>query len=175
MSRSSVSCSLPLLAACLAVLPGTAAAATPTTPDKNATGTATIYQPLGLQKDQDLYFGLATVTTAGTLVLDPNTDALTATGGVVPVGGTPHSALFEGIAPTGNVVIVRLPRTATTLTRIGGSETMTVDRWTINGTTRRTIPSKSAYTFKVGGTLHANANQAEGLYVGTFTVDVQYP
>ena len=29
--------------------------------------------------------------------------------------------------------------------------------------------------FNVGGTLYVNSNQVEGLYVGTFTVDVQYP
>ena len=152
-----------------------AATAAPTAPTRNATASTTIYQPLGLQNDGDLNFGLATSTTAGTLVLDPNTDAVSATGGAVPVGGSPHAALFEGIAPTGNVVIVRLPRSASTLTRIGGTETMTVDTWTINGTTRRTVPSRTTYTFKVGGTLHVNANQAEGTYLGTFTVDVQYP
>lgn len=145
------------------------------TPARNATATTNIYQPLGLLNKDDLNFGMATVTTGGTIVLDPNTDTVSVTGGVVSVGGSPHSALFEGIAPSGNVVIVRLPRTATTLTRAGGTETMTVDTWTIDGTTRRTIPSRTAYTFKVGGTLHVNPNQVEGFYTGTFTVDVQYP
>ena len=152
-----------------------AASAEPVTPDKQAAAAATIAQPLTLQKDYDLDFGLATVTTAGTIVLDPNSDALTTTGGVVAVGGSPHAANFKGIAPTGNVVIIRLPKDATTLTRVGGTDTMTVDRWTLDGTTRRNVLSKIAFDFRVGGTLHVNANQADGIYVGTFTVDVQYP
>ena len=152
-----------------------AAPTPPTTPDRNASATANIYQPLALLNKDDLNFGMATVTTGGTIVLDPNNDAVTATGGVVPVGGSPHAALFEGIVPNGNVVIIRLPRTATTLTLYGGTETMTVDTWTLDGTSRRNVASKQAYTFKVGGTLHVNPNQAEGFYTGTFTVDVQYP
>ena len=165
------------IGAALLQAPGRALAAPSASaaPTRNATATTNIYQPLGLLNKDDLNFGMATVTTGGTVVLDPNTDTVSVTGGVVSVGGSPHSALFEGIAPTGNVVIVRLPRSATTLTRSGGTETMTVDTWTIDGTTRRTIPSRTAYTFKVGGTLHVNPNQAEGFYTGTFTVDVQYP
>ena len=173
MSRWSISRLMLLPAASVAL--ASRATAAPTPPDRAATAAATIYAALGLQNDKGLDFGMATVTAAGTIVLDPNTDALTATGGVVPVGGTPHAALFEGIAPTGKIVIVRLPKTATTLTRIGGTETMTVDKWTIDGTNRRTVQSKTAFTFRVGGTLHVNANQAEGWYIGTFTVDVQYP
>ena len=152
-----------------------AASPEPVAPDRQATAAAIIAQPLTLQKDYDLDFGLATVTTAGTMVLDPNSDALTTTGGVVAVGGSPHAANFKGIAPTGNIVIIRLPKTATTLTRVGGTETMTVDRWTLDGTTRRNVLSKIAFDFRVGGTLHVNPNQAEGIYVGTFAVDVQYP
>jgi hypothetical protein len=152
-----------------------AAAPEPVAPDRQAIAAATIANPVTLQKDYDLDFGLATVTTAGTMILDPNSDALTTTGGVLAVGGSPHAANFKGIAPTGNVVIIRLPKDATTLTRVGGTETMTVDRWTLDGTTRRNVLSKTAFDFRVGGTLHVNANQVEGIYVGTFVVDVQYP
>lgn len=152
-----------------------AASPQPVAANKNATAAVNVFNPLLLQKDNDLDFGLATVTTAGTVVVDPNTNAATTTGGVVAVGGSPHAAKFEGIAPTGNVVIIRLPKTASTLTRVGGTETMTVDTWTLDGTTRRNVQSKTAFDFKVGGTLHVQANQVEGLYVGTFTIDVQYP
>lgn len=152
-----------------------AAAAQPVAPARNATGTANIFSALSVQKDYDLDFGMATVTTAGTVVLDPNTDNVTTTGGVTYVGGNAHSAAFEGIAPIANIVIIRLPKVATTLTRVGGTQTMTVDTWTMNGTSRRNISAKTAFSFKVGGTLHVAANQAEGTYVGTFLVDVQYP
>lgn len=176
MSRSPVLRVALVLAGSLAApLSAALAAAQPVAPARNATATATLFSALTLQKDNDLDFGMATVTTAGTIVLDPNSNAVTTTGGVVFVGGSPHAAKFDGIAPIGNIVIIRLPKAATTLTRVGGTQTMTVDTWTMDGTSRRNISAKSAFDFQVGGTLHVGANQAEGTYVGTFQVDAQYP
>lgn len=166
----------PLLPALMGLLLHPAAAnAAPATPDKNATATARLLQPAAVRKLQDLNFAYLGVTTGGTAVVDPNTDGLTTTGGVIRVGGLAYAAMFEGIAPEKNVVIIRLPKTPITVTRIGGTETMTVSNWTLDGSSRRTVPSKEPFTFKVGGTLTVNANQVEGTYVGTFTVDVQYP
>ena len=45
----------------------------------------------------------------------------------------------------------------------------------MDGSTNRNVPAKETLAFKVGGTLFVNANQVEGLYLGTFAVDVQYP
>ena len=170
--------SAPFLALLLALaLPAGAGAAPPQLflPDRNATGTATVTRPITLQKMRDLDFGLVTVTTAGTAVLNPNNDAVTTTGGVLFAGGYPHSAVFDGISPLGNIVIIRLPRSPAIVTRVGGTETMTIDDWTLDGSSRRTVPSRTAFTFKVGATLYVGANQAEGTYTGTFDVEVQYP
>ncbi|WP_395621903.1 DUF4402 domain-containing protein [Sphingomonas daechungensis] len=123
----------------------------------------------------DLNFGHLSVTTAGTAVMNPNTDALTTTGGVVKIGGNPYSALFEGVSPVKGVVIVRIPKNPITLVRVGGTETMTVSNWTVDGSNSRNVNSKEPFDFKVGATLFVNANQVEGVYAGTFTVDVQYP
>lgn len=159
------------------VAPVAALGAPPQTflPDRNATAVANVYKPVAVRKLQDLDFGLVTVDAAGTAVLDPNTEAVSTTGGVLFAGGLPHAALFEGISPGGNIVIIRLPRGPATLTRAGGTETMTVDNWTLDGSSRRTVPSRTAFTFKIGATLYAGAVQAEGTYTGTFEVDVQYP
>ena len=108
-------------------------------------------------------------------MVNPDTDAMTTTGGIIHVGGAPYSALFEAVSPVKNVVLIRIPKTATTVTRVGGTETMTVDTWTLSGNANRNVVAKEPFSFKVGGTLHVNANQVEGLYVGTFTVDIQYP
>ncbi len=162
--------------AALAVLlaPGIALAA-PVTPAKNATATVEITAPATVRKLNDLYFAFLTVTTAGTAVIDPNTDTMTTTGGVIHVGGVPYSALFEAVSPVKNVVLIRIPKSPSTLTRVGGTETMRVDTWTLAGSASRNVVAKEPFQFKVGGTLHVNANQVEGTYVGTFTVDVQYP
>jgi hypothetical protein len=114
------------------------------------------------------------VTSAGTAVINPNTDLMTTTGGVVHYGGTPYSALFEAVSPLKTVVHIRAPKKAITLTRVGGTETMQVDNFTVSGTGSRNVVAKETFSFSVGGTLYVNANQAEGLYAGTFTVELQY-
>jgi hypothetical protein len=165
-----------LFAMILALVPlGAAAEAAPVAASRNATATVYIPSPAQVRKLQDLNFALLSVTTGGTAVIDPNTETMTTTGGVLHAGWTPYAALFEGIAPVKGVVIVRIPKNPITLTRTGGTETMTVDKWTISGDSKRTVAAHEAFDFKVGGTLHVNANQAEGLYVGTFNVDIQYP
>ncbi|HEU4704250.1 MAG TPA: DUF4402 domain-containing protein [Sphingomicrobium sp.] len=115
------------------------------------------------------------MTGAGTAIIDPNSDSMTTTGGVIHAGGLPYAAQFEAVSPIKAVVIIRTPRNPITVTRVGGSETMTVSNWTLSGNSRRTVAAQEAFSFKVGGTLSVNANQAEGLYLGTFTVEIQYP
>ena len=160
----------------LALLPlGAAADAAPVQASSNATATVYIPAPAQVRKLQDLNFALLYVTAAGTAVVNPNTDTMSTTGGVAYAGWTPYAALFQGVAPVKGVVIIRLPKNPITITRIGGTETMTVDTWTLSGNAKRTVAEQEPFDFKVGGTLHVNANQAEGAYVGTFDVDIQYP
>jgi hypothetical protein len=152
-----------------------AANAAPLQPDKQARGTVRITPPAQVRKLQDLNFAWLTVTAAGTAVVDPNTDAMTTTGGITQVGGLAYAALFEAVSPVKAVVIIRIPREPIFVTRVGGSETMRVDSWTMSGNSRRTVAAQEPFDFKVGGTLHVNANQAEGIYLGTFSVEIQYP
>jgi hypothetical protein len=165
-----------LFAMAFALLPlGAAADAAPVQATRNATATVFIAPPAQVRKLQDLNFALLSVTSAGTAVVDPNTDTMTTTGGVLHAGWTPYAALFEGVAPVKGVVIIRIPKTPITVTRVGGTETMTVDTWTISGNAKRTVAAQEPFDFKIGGTLHVDANQAEGVYLGTFDVDIQYP
>ncbi|HET7816114.1 MAG TPA: DUF4402 domain-containing protein [Sphingomicrobium sp.] len=149
--------------------------AAPVAPDRNATATVQIAPPASLRKLEDLNFAYLSVTTAGTAIVDPNTDSMTTTGGVIHAGGVPYAALFEAVSPVKAVVIIRIPRNPITVTRVGGTETMTVSNWTLSGNSKRTVAAQEAFSFKVGGTLTVNSNQVEGLYRGTFTVEVQYP
>lgn len=160
------------LAALFASAPAHAA---PVAPTRNATSTVVITPPAAVRKLEDLNFGMLTVTTAGTAIVDPNTDGMTTTGGVLYVGGLHYAAQFEAVSPIKSVVIIRIPRDPITVTRVGGTQTMTVSNWTMSGAARRTVAAQEAFEFKVGGTLFVNANQVEGLYLGTFAVEVQYP
>jgi hypothetical protein len=166
---------LPILAGLLSLGTAARADAAPVTPDKNATASVSIHFPATIRKLQDLHFAYLSVTAAGTATVDPNTDLMTTTGGVLHISGLPYAALFEGVAPSGGVVIIRIPRDPIVVTRMGGTETMVVSNWTVSGNGRRTVASQQPFNFKVGGTLHVNAGQAEGVYTGTFTVDIQYP
>lgn len=165
-----------LLALLVALVPTAAEAAPPQVfaPNKNATSTARVILPAQITKLFDMDFGFVTVTAAGTAVISSSTDAVTTTGGVLFAGGLPHAAQFEAVSPSKTVVHIRLPNKGATVTRVGGTETMTIDGWNINGATTRNVVAHETFQFKVGGTLHVAANQAEGTYTGTFDVTVDY-
>ncbi|HZU50775.1 MAG TPA: DUF4402 domain-containing protein [Sphingomicrobium sp.] len=162
---------------CLAALaiwasPTLASAAAPLA---QPTAHVVVLLPLTVTKLQDMDFGILSTTGAGTAVLDPNTDALTTTGPVSSLGGSPHCAQFAGSAGSASVVNIKAPTGSITLTRVGGTETMTVSNFTIQGQSKRALAKAASFTFRVGGTLSVAAGQVEGLYVGTFSVTVQYP
>ena len=164
-----------LAAGVLSIAAAAPAFAAPVGAATPAQSRAEIRTPAAVRLLNDLNFGYIGVTTAGTAVMNPNTDTITTTGGVVALGGNPYSAMFESVSPIKGIVIVRIPKQPITLVRVGGTETMMVSNWTIDGTDKRNVNSKEPFAFKIGGTLNVNANQVEGLYAGTFTVDVQYP
>jgi Domain of unknown function (DUF4402) len=151
-------------------------AAPPVRAASPAQAQAAMLFPLEILKKRDLDFGyLAAPTAAGTAVIDPTTDIITKTGGVLLLGGSPHAAMFTGAAKSNAVVIIRIPKQAITLTRVGGTETMTVSNFTLEGLDKRAVAARVSFDFRVGGTLNVAANQAEGNYVGTFDVSIQYP
>ena len=162
------------------ILPGLALfasvpAAAQAGPNRDASGRAILLRPLQLLKLDDMDFGWLTVSGAGTAVLDPVTGAVTTTGGVLAAGGDPLPAAFVGAASRASPVIIRIPKNPITLTRDGGTETMTLTAWTLDGPGTRHVAANNGFLFKVGGTLNVAANQADGHYTGTFTVEVQYP
>jgi hypothetical protein len=140
-----------------------------------ATGHALVLRPVTVVKLKDLDFGIVWPSAAGTAVIEPDADVMTTTGGLVALGGSPHSAEFAGAANTSAVVIIKLPKQPVVLTRVGGTQTVTVSNFTLQGQSKRAIAAQAWFSFRVGGTLNVAANQADGTYVGTFDVTVQYP
>ena len=136
---------------------------------------AALMRPLTLAKLADMDFGNLGVTTAGTAVIDPVTDTLAVTGGVIRLGGTPHAARFAGATQSSAVVIIRIPNGAVALTRVGGTETIRVDDFKLDGQSKRTMAQAGVFEFAVGATLRPAASQMEGVYTGTFDVTIQYP
>lgn len=165
-----------LLALPLAALLPDVAQAAPVAAGFPATANALLIHPISIVKTSDLDFGLLTVTGAGTVVIDPNANSIASTGGVTPVGSQWSAASFVGAAGGASVVVlIKLPNQPVTITRQGGTETMTVANLTLQGLNKRTLAALQSFSFRVGGTLNVAANQVEGVYTGTFNVDIQYP
>jgi hypothetical protein len=166
----------PLAAALpLALLAPAAALAAPVAPATQPPAQAALMRPLTLTRIADMDFGNLGVTANGTAVINPVTDTLTTSGGVVRLGGTPHAAIFRGVAQGNAVVIIRVPNGGINLTRVGGTETILLNAFTLDGQSKRTLAQAGIFDFKVGATLRPTAGQADGVYVGTFDVTIQYP
>jgi hypothetical protein len=163
------------LAAALIALSPAHAQSGPVAADQDATGRAIVLRALSLLKVDDMDFGWLTVTGAGTAVLNPISGAITTTGGVLAAGGDPLPAHFVGAASRNTPIKIRIPTRPITLTRQGGTETMSLSNWTLDGPADRKTGPDRAFHFKLGGTLTVAANQMDGLYTGTFLVEVQYP
>ena len=141
----------------------------------SAQGEAIILKPLTLLKIEDLDFGvLFPAATAGTATLNPVTETVSVTGGLIAGPQPTTAAEFMGAGTRRAPVILRVPRDPVTLTRVGGTETMTVSNFTLDGPQTRLVNPYEAFGFKVGGRLNVGANQADGIYVGTFEVTAQY-
>jgi len=155
------------------------------------TGTATVVAPLALVANQALNFGrVAPGTAAGTVLLNPDTLACTTTGPIARTGVC-QPAEFTGMGTRRMTLRIQIPTTVT-LTRVGGTQTMTVTGLTLDTTpdlqflggngnglgsgNRRyqIVPTNGIFDFRVGGTLNVGANQLGGIYNGTFVVTVQY-
>jgi hypothetical protein len=166
-----------LLAATLpfALLAPAASIAAPISPPTKPAGQATLMKPLTLTKIADMDFGNLAVTASGTAVIDAVTDTMTTTGGVVRAGGSPHAAIFRGATQSSAVVNIKIPNGGVNLTRVGGTETILLNAFTLDGQSKRTMAQAGVFDFKVGATLRPAAGQVEGVYTGTFDVTIQYP
>lgn len=140
-----------------------------------AVGRVVVIEPLSLVNVAGLEFGnFSAGATAGTVVINQNTGARTVTGGVTQLGGTVSPARFTGAAAGLNLVIIRQPAVPVILTRAGGTETMRITAFAIQGGQFRLFFTRQAFSFNVGATLAVGANQREGTYVGTFPLIVDY-
>jgi spore coat protein U-like protein len=133
---------------------------------------------------EELEFGsLLAGPTAGTVIVSP-AGVRTKTGGVTLVGGLVQPARFAGRGSLNQTVLISLTAAPSTLRRVGGTETMTLDQLTIGSTPTAVLTTTpqafrissptGIFNFPIGGRLRVNANQVPGDYVGTFSVTLNY-
>ncbi len=146
----------------------------------------TVLDRLSLVKTADLDFGtLIAGTTAGTVTVS-TAGVRSVTGGVTAAGGTVSAASFAGFGRRTQQVIIRFGAPSILITRVSGTQTMTVNNFTVNpvggsGLTQlgnsgrhRISSATGLFDFTVGARLNVGANAAPGDYVGTFNVTVNY-
>lgn len=163
-----------LFAGLFAVATSEPALAAPKAATPPATATARLGRPVTLVAIQDLDFATLTVGAAGTATINANTEAMTTTGGVQRIVGTPSAAHFQIAASRLAIVLINAPSGTITLTRVGGTETMTVSNWTMDSGVLRIVPANGVLDIAVAGRLNVGANQKDGVYTGQFTIDVDY-
>ena len=175
-----VACAM-LTAAALAPLPAAAQQAHPLM-------AARILNTATVRNDADMDFGgIIPNGNNGTVVMTPSASpSCTTTGGIVHSGAC-TAAVFVGFAfATADLRVQRPAGNSITLTGPGGA-TMQLNAFTF-GATGTTVSLgqnganhrfridalDGAFLFYVGGTLNVAANQATGIYNGTFDIRVSY-
>lgn len=184
MTRGSAALTLALAGA--ALLPARPAGAQHGSASAQSSVGASIVPGLSVQKTQDLIVGaFRPGQGVGTVEVDAggagggSATSRTASGGIALAAGAFSAARFSVTGTAGGPVHfhVVLP-SSITIQRVGGGETMKVDRFRGSlssecgaGAAAAGCPG-SPYTLLVGATLHVEPNQVAGQYVGTFNVTV---
>jgi hypothetical protein len=154
-----------------AALPAPAQAA-PIPATVDASGKALILIPLTLTKVDDLDFGTVIPSaSSGTISIAADGSGQSTTGGVTAVASVSGArAVFAGAGSFGEQVSIFLAPPASLSD--GAGHNMPISLGLESSSV--TIDSTRAFFVGVGGTVTVGANQAEGIYSGTFTVLAQY-
>ena len=159
----------------LTLAPPVAAGAAPVRASPKAKGQVTLVKPLTLQRLNDMDFATLGVTTGGTATIDPISGALTVSSGLIRLGGTPSPARYAGAATKNTVVNIRVPKQPVLITRVGGTQTLSVSNFTLDGQDKRTLAQSGSFTFAVGADITVPAGTLDGVYTGEIDVTIQYP
>ena len=132
-----------------------------------------------LAKVEDLDFGYIVPGTVASYIRVPATSdtVVRDTGNAVLAGGTITRAQFHAVTLPLNLITIQLPTTAT-MTRVGGTETITLDNFQHNlgpglfGIYN--VLNNGTLQFYVGARIRVVPGQAQGQYRGTFNVTANY-
>jgi hypothetical protein len=165
----------PALFSLLALSLPSAAVTAPVRASPKAKGQVALVKPLTLQRNADLDFATLGVTTGGTATIDPVTGLMSVSGGLIHIGGTPSPARYSGAATKQTVVNIKVRQQPILITRVGGTETLSVSNFTLDGQDKRALAQSQSFTFAVGAKITVPAGTVDGLYTGEIDVTIQYP
>lgn len=149
-----------------AALSAGAANAAPVT--ASATARANILQQITVTNTSDLDFGTVVSGAAASTVQISTAGARTCGAGLTCTGTT--TAATFNITGTNNAVVTITGDNSVTLSN--GTTTMTASL--VGNSTGGPLSATGTGVLTVGGTLSLAANQADGVYTGTFNVSVDY-
>jgi alkylated DNA nucleotide flippase Atl1 len=166
---------IPALASLLILSHVEAAGAAPVQSAPKARADVILIHPLSLTRIADMDFATLGVTTGGTATIDPVSGTMAVSGGLLHLGGTPSPARYVGAALKKTVVNIRIPKQPVLVRRIGGTETLSVSNFTLDGQDKKALAQQTSFIFAVGAQINVPAGSVAGIYVGDLDVTVQYP
>ena len=135
--------------------------------------------PIVVSGVDNLNFGSFYTQGSAGEVLISTLGARSTTGGVATIGGAGLSGAgsISISASTGVVVTISMTTTSFNISN-GGGDMMAIDDFHINGVASgpsiTMTLTQSPSTIPIGGTINVPLSQAEGTYVGDYTVNVVY-
>ncbi len=145
-----------------------------------------ILEPLSITKVNDMDFGRIIGDVSGTIVMTATASpTCTASAGLIQ-SGVCQPAEFGGAGPNNQRIRIRRPA-GDTINLTGPGADMTITDFSFDGspdltlvqtnpqwTRYRIASADGTFIFRVGGTLNVGANQAPGVYNGTFNIRLDY-
>lgn len=131
-----------------------------------------------LAKVSDLDFGYVIPGTTASYIRVPATSdtVIRDSGNATLAGGTITRAQFHAVTLPLNLITIQLPSSAT-MTRVGGTETITLDNFEHNLTGLfgiYNVLNNGTLQFYVGARIRVLPGQVQGTYRGTFSVTANY-
>jgi Domain of unknown function (DUF4402) len=149
---------------------------------RTATSKIVVVKPLTFVKIDDLNFGqMLASNQAGTVILSPS-GSRTATNGIVLIGNKHRPASFAGFGSYLQNVSISVGANQIWIT--GPGTRMRVRNFTVGSTPSVVLTTakqsfyigsgSGIFAFPVGAELAVGANQAPGVYTGTWTINLNY-
>jgi hypothetical protein len=137
-----------------------------------ATGSASIIQPISITKSTDLLFGTVAKPSSGsgTVAINATSGARSVGGGVTAVGAGTGRATFAVAGDANRAFSATVPASFTLGNGVP-ADNITV---TLTGDTPLTLDGSGAAVIGVGGSFTLASGQTVGAYTGNFTVSVAY-
>ncbi|MGE5431691.1 MAG: DUF4402 domain-containing protein [Syntrophomonadaceae bacterium] len=147
-----------------------------TTANQKAAASATIIQPITLNKTTDLEFGIVVPgATPGTVTVGYDGSRASGGGASLLAGnpGSIGSAHFDATGQPNSAYTISIPVSVTITNTGGAGETMTVDNFVSDpGAGTATFGVAGTQLIRVGARLNVGTNQVAGVYTNATGVDV---